>query len=328
VSRSSSEEALTEETTDASQSADDAQSDTGSGDEEPATTPSTVAPEPTPTPSTAPAADVALTVDFGDETWELTHGELNNVVIPTWENQEFVSRAFGGAVPQGFYTGVANEFLIGKLIDRELAALGGSVTDADSEQAREGLLGIMQSWYPEEADPATPAESLYGEVPYLPFVVGLQASQSAVTNALAASGELAVEAPCVRHILVEEEATAQEVLGLLNDGGEFAELAAEYSTGPSGPTGGDLGCSPSDGYVPEFANAVDTATVGEFVGPVQTQFGWHVLVVERFEESQMDPAPVLNDRFEAALQALSIEVDSRLGTWDTSSLTIIPNAAE
>jgi peptidyl-prolyl cis-trans isomerase C len=282
VSRSASEETLTDENTDASQSTDDAQPDADAGDDEPATTPTTVSPEPTPTPSTAPAGDAALTVDFGDEMWELTHGELNDVIIPTWENQEFITRAFGGTVPQGFYTGVANEFLIGKIIERELASLGGSVTDVDSQQARESLLGIMQSWYPEEADPAIPAESLYGEVPYLPFVVGLQASQSAVTNALAASGELAVEAPCVRHILVDEETTAQEVLGLLNDGGEFATLATEYSTGPSGPTGGDLGCSPSDGYVPEFANAVDTATVGQVVGPVQTQFGWHVLVVEGY----------------------------------------------
>jgi hypothetical protein len=327
VSRTASEETLTDEVA-ATDEADSGAEETDDAESDAATPPTTSAPEPTPPPTTAPAGDVAITVDFGDEIWELTHGELNEVVIPTWENQEFITRAFGGSVPAGFYSGVANEFLIGRVFDRELAELGGEVTDADEQGARENLLNIMQSWYAGSPDPVESAETLYGGVPYLPFVVGLQASQAAITTALTESDILLVEAPCVRHILVGDEATAQEVLGLLDDGGDFATLAAEYSTGPTGPNGGDLGCVPSDGYVPEFAAAVDAATVGEVVGPVQTQFGWHVLVVEGFEETTSDPNQYLNTKIGDTLASLSVDVDPRLGSWDDVNLSIVPTATD
>jgi len=295
-----------------------------------ATAPPTTAPvEPVPTPSTAPADEVAVTADLGGGTvWELTHGELNDVVIPTWENQEFVTLAFGGVVPAGFYPGVTYEHLVGEVLSRELSDLGGEVADADTAAARESLSGLMQSWFGGSSDPGAEADRLYAEVPYLPFVVSQQAKQTALGNALLESGDLTVDAPCVRHILLEDEAAAQDVLDLLNGGADFAELAAERSTGPTGPTGGDLGCAPSSGYVPEFAAAVDGATLGEYVGPVQTQFGWHVLVVDRYEQSDLNPGDAIGQRVRARLEAATVDVDPRLGTWDPVNLTINPPADE
>lgn len=291
------------------------------------TTPSTTPVEPTPTPTTAPAAEVAVTADLGGgEIWELTHGELNDVVIPTWENQEFVTLAFGGAVPAGFYSGVTYEHLVGETLNRELADLGGLVEDTDTDAARESLSGLMQSWFAGVADPVAEADRLFGEVPYLPFVVDQQAKQTALGNALVAGGELTVEAPCVSHILLDDEAAAQEVLDLLNGGADFAELAAERSTGPTGPNGGDLGCAPSSNYVPEFAAAVDGAALGDYVGPIQTQFGWHVLIVDRYEESELNPGDVIGQRVRARLESATVEVDPRLGVWDPVNLTINPPA--
>ncbi len=291
---------------------------------ESATTPTTSV-EPVPTPSTAPAGEIAVTADFGDgEVWELTHGELNDVIIPTWESQEFVDLAFGGGVPPGFFPGVTYEHLVGEVLTRELADLDASVDTADTDAARQSLAELVAGWFPAAADPGAEAERLFDEVPYLPFVVDQQAKQTAFGEALTESGELTVDAPCVRHILLDDETAAQEVLDLLNDGGDFAALAAERSTGPTGPTGGDLGCAPSSGYVPEFAAAVDSATLGEYVGPVQTQFGWHVLVVDRYEESTQNPGDVIGQRVRARLEGATIDVDPRVGTWDPVNLTITP----
>lgn len=326
VSRSApNDAALTDdETTTDETTGDDEASDTSAP-----TTPTTPPVEPTPTPSTAPADEVAISADLGDgEIWELTHGELNEVVIPTWDNQEFVTLAFGGAIPAGFYPGVTYEHLVGETLERELAAAGASVEDADTDAARENLSGLMQSWFTGSADPTADADRLYEEVPYLPFVVNQQAKQNALGDALVDSGDLTVDAPCVRHILLDDEAGAQEVRDLLDGGADFAELAAERSTGPTGPTGGDLGCAPSSNYVPEFAAAVDGATLGDYVGPVQTQFGWHVLVVDRFEESQMNPGDLIGQLIRARLETATVDVDPRLGTWDPVNLTINPASDE
>ena len=79
------------------------------------------------------------------------------------------------------------------------------------------------------------------------------------------------------HILVETEEAAQEILKMLEGGADFATLAKEKSTGPSGPSGGDLGWFGAGAMVPEFEQAVVKMKVGEFVGPVKTQFGYHLI---------------------------------------------------
>jgi peptidyl-prolyl cis-trans isomerase C len=81
------------------------------------------------------------------------------------------------------------------------------------------------------------------------------------------------------HILVKTEKEANEILKMLEDGADFATLAKEKSTGPSGPSGGDLGWFGPGAMVPEFDQAVSKMKVGEFVGPVKTQFGHHVIIL-------------------------------------------------
>lgn len=84
-----------------------------------------------------------------------------------------------------------------------------------------------------------------------------------------------------RHILVETEEEAKEIIELLDGGADFEETAKERSTGPSGPSGGDLGYFGPGQMVAEFdaaANALDVGAVSQ--EPVQTQFGFHVIKVE------------------------------------------------
>ena len=84
-----------------------------------------------------------------------------------------------------------------------------------------------------------------------------------------------------RHILVKDQAEAQEIIKQLEDGADFAELAKEKSTGPSGPNGGDLGYFSKGQMVPAFETAALALEKGSFTKePVQTQFGWHVIKVE------------------------------------------------
>ncbi len=84
-----------------------------------------------------------------------------------------------------------------------------------------------------------------------------------------------------RHILLETEADAISAIEQLNGGADFAALAKERSTGPTGPNGGDLGYFKREAMVAEFAEAAFAMTPGDYsTAPVKSQFGWHVILVE------------------------------------------------
>ncbi len=84
-----------------------------------------------------------------------------------------------------------------------------------------------------------------------------------------------------RHILLETEEAAREIIALLDGGADFVELAKERSTGPSGPKGGDLGYFAAEQMVPEFSQATAALEPGQYSAePTETQFGWHVIKVE------------------------------------------------
>lgn len=90
-----------------------------------------------------------------------------------------------------------------------------------------------------------------------------------------------------RHVLVDQESEAAEIIEELRGGADFAQLAMDRSTGPSGPNGGDLGWFSADTMVTPFADAVRTMDVGTFSEePVQTRFGWHVILLEDMEDQQ------------------------------------------
>jgi len=92
-------------------------------------------------------------------------------------------------------------------------------------------------------------------------------------------GEVKIVELKASHILLKDEAKAKEVIKLLNKGGDFAELAKEHSTGPTGPKGGDLGWFTPQRMVPEFSQAVLSLKDGTYTKQaVQTQFGWHVIL--------------------------------------------------
>ena len=94
------------------------------------------------------------------------------------------------------------------------------------------------------------------------------------------------------HILVETEEEALALVEALEGGQDFAALAREKSTGPSGPGGGSLGWFGKGAMVPAFEAAVLELEDGGISAPVKTQFGWHV--VKRNESREAD-LPTLDE---------------------------------
>ena len=94
------------------------------------------------------------------------------------------------------------------------------------------------------------------------------------------------------HILVETEDEAKDLISKLDDGAEFAALAQEFSTGPSGAGGGDLGWFGAGVMVAPFFDAVTGLEPGQVSPPVQTDFGWHVILLK---ETRSKDRPALVD---------------------------------
>jgi peptidyl-prolyl cis-trans isomerase C len=105
-----------------------------------------------------------------------------------------------------------------------------------------------------------------------------------------------------RHILVKEQAEAEAIVELLDKGGDFSELAREKSTGPSGASGGELGWFTDGQMVKPFSEAAAKLEKGQYTKvPVQTQFGWHVIILDDSRESTPIPFDDVKDRIKMLL---------------------------
>ncbi|MEP2642589.1 peptidylprolyl isomerase [Roseobacter sp.] len=94
------------------------------------------------------------------------------------------------------------------------------------------------------------------------------------------------------HILVETQEEALAVKEGIDGGADFGATAREFSTGPSGPNGGQLGWFGIGMMVPEFETATKALTTGEVSAPIQTQFGWHII---KLNEKRQANIPTLED---------------------------------
>ncbi len=101
------------------------------------------------------------------------------------------------------------------------------------------------------------------------------------------------------HILVKTETEALDIIKQLDQGGDFAALAKELSTGPSGKNGGSLGWFGANDMVPPFSAATKMLKPGKYTDkPVKTQFGWHVILLN-------ETRPVTPPSFDSVKQQLS-----------------------
>ncbi|WP_209834336.1 peptidylprolyl isomerase [Ruegeria sp. HKCCE3926] len=109
------------------------------------------------------------------------------------------------------------------------------------------------------------------------------------------------------HILVQSEEEAKALMTQLDDGADFAELARENSTGPSGPNGGALGWFGKGQMVPEFEAAVIALEKGQVSDPVQTQFGWHLVKLNDKRKTEAPELDAVRDELAQTIQQDAIQ---------------------
>ncbi len=226
-------------------------------------------------------------------------------------------------------TFLAQAAILERLLDDE----GVEVTEADRDAASAQLAGA-----PEQA------------VATIEEITTLQANLSALRRAVAPIEEITdadieaaftpVELSCARHVLVETEAAADDVRDRIEDGEDLADLAIEQSLDASPE--GDLGCAPFGTYVAEFDTAVWLAEPGDLVGPIETEFGFHVIEVydrrpqaldevrdqiaaQLQEQAQLVADSAFDDYLtEQLAQDFGVEIDERFGSWDVAAFAVVP----
>jgi len=116
------------------------------------------------------------------------------------------------------------------------------------------------------------------------------------------------------HILVEDKATAEEVLKKLEDGGDFAELAKEYSTDEgSAANGGSLGYFGKGQMVAEFEDAAFKLEVGKISEPVKTEHGYHIIKVTDKKEAK--EATLKDSKEQIKEMLLTEKLQTEYATW-------------
>ena len=113
----------------------------------------------------------------------------------------------------------------------------------------------------------------------------------------------------VRHILVDKEDDAKQIIADLAKGGDFAKLAKEKSKDPgSKENGGDLDWGPSARYVKPFADAVQAQPKGKVsAAPVKTDFGYHVIVVDDVRPLKVPEFAELKEQFRQRAQQQQVQ---------------------
>ncbi|MEO5842357.1 MAG: peptidylprolyl isomerase [Acidimicrobiales bacterium] len=141
---------------------------------------------------------------------------------------------------------------------------------------------------------------------------------------------------CTHHILVDAEADATEIVGLLKNGGDFAQLAKDRSTdASSGDQGGDLGCNQKGSFVTEFEDAVLDARTGDTLGPIKTEYGYHVIRVDQalglqpFDTVRESIATTLGNQdgwLSWKVYSSKIKVNKKYGSWSNDTTSVTPPA--
>ncbi len=217
----------------------------------------------------------------------------------------------------------ANEWIQNQALADFLSEYGATFDEVDVVKARDQLLaaGIADS---------DPRLDIYSEWQAIRNFAAEGSSE--VESAYEANKGLLGHELCTSHILTNTRQEALEVIKLFESGQKFEELALTFSTDPgSGANGGSLGCVPLGAFVPSFERAALGAIKAskELVGPVGSQFGFHVIRVDKISPVEPPPFEQQGERLFMSIMHLSsltreVDLDTRYGTWDSVAGQIEP----
>lgn len=160
------------------------------------------------------------------------------------------------------------------------------------------------------------------------WVMEMNLYRQKVFDAITADLPTVEEQVWARHILVADEATAQDVLARLQNGEDFAALAQELSTDTgSGAQGGDLGWFGQGKMVAEFEEAAFSLGIGEISDPVQSQFGYHIIQVLGHEEREIAASDFEQDQqtaFQDWLSTRRVESDVQIFDYWVERVPTVP----
>ena len=120
------------------------------------------------------------------------------------------------------------------------------------------------------------------------------------------------------HILVDSEAKAKALLAQIAGGAAFADVAKASSTDGSAASGGDLGWFGTGAMVKPFEDAVVAAQVGKVVGPIKTDFGWHLILVSETRDAAAPALADVHDELAAQIQKAAIAAFIKAVTANTT----------
>ncbi len=127
----------------------------------------------------------------------------------------------------------------------------------------------------------------------------------------------------VSHILVESLTEATAIKSALDAGADFADVAAASSIDGSRDAGGALGCVDGQSFVEPFATAANTQPVGVVSDPLQTEYGFHLVLVTD-QASDADYQRLALEVVLAGSRGAAVDLDPRYGIWDRRSGQVSP----
>jgi peptidyl-prolyl cis-trans isomerase C len=182
--------------------------------------------------------------------------------------------------------------IVDQLVQQE--ALAQSLGDAVSKKSTIAIQGLKRSYLSNEA-----------------LLAGIKDAVSDAEIQKAYDAKYKDMAPSLEyhasHILVDGEDKAKALLAEIEGGKPFADVAKANSTDGSAANGGDLGWFGLGAMVKPFEDAVVAATVGTVVGPVQTDFGWHLILVGETRTKAAPPLADVQDEIAAEVQKAAVE---------------------
>lgn len=270
---------------------------------------------------------------------ELSNSDFNALLGDLVELQEFSRFALGDTAVDGdLARDLLTQWISAQVLGDEIARRGGQIGQADLDETdrrlSEGAGGLWQEATDRVRDffrTTLTAQEVFPRV---------ASPSDADLESLYLQGPEASGATCTRHILLETEEDAQAVLDELRAGADFATMAAERSldtvTGSNGgivePAAGTDCFTTTEftfGIIPEFVEGTFAAQIGVPTEPVQSQFGYHIILVRPFEEVADSVRNVIGGAASTVLQeelltSTDARVNSRYGVWVPSVGAVLP----